>query len=84
MKLNKIFAVALAALTMTACSDDDKLELNTASGVSVAMEDATFTIGENVDLFNVPTVSSPLPFRSRKDPPIPTISNTPLSPPKRT
>ena len=54
MKLNKIFAVALAALTMTACSDDDKLELNTASGVSVAMEDATFTIGENVDLFNVP------------------------------
>lgn len=54
MKLNKIFAVALAALTMTACSDDDKLELNTASGVTVAMEDATFTIGENVDIFNVP------------------------------
>lgn len=54
MKLNKIFAVALAALTMTACSDDDKLELNTASGVTVAMEDATFTIGENVDMFNVP------------------------------
>jgi uncharacterized lipoprotein YajG len=24
MKLNKIFAIALAALTLTACSDDDE------------------------------------------------------------
>ena len=35
MKLNKIFAIALAALTLTACSDDD--DINTAN-VTVNMQ----------------------------------------------
>ena len=57
MKLNKIFAIALAALTMTACSDDAEgpvININTASGVTVEMQDATMTKPENEGLFNVP------------------------------
>ena len=53
MKLNKIFAIALAALTMTACSDDDD-DFNTASGVSVQMQSATLETRENTKVFNVP------------------------------
>lgn len=54
MKLNKIFAIALAALTMTACSDDDDYDVNSMGGVSVSMANASFTIGENVEYFDVP------------------------------
>ena len=53
MKLNKIFAIALAALTMTACSDDDE-DFNTASGVSVQMQSASLETRENTKIFNVP------------------------------
>ncbi len=53
MKLNKIFAIALAALSLTACSDDDS-DYNTASGVTVEMAQATFDIEENVDMFYIP------------------------------
>lgn len=52
MKLNKIFAIALAALTMTACSDDD--DFNSVSGVSVQMKNATMEVRENGNIFNVP------------------------------
>lgn len=55
MKLNRIFAIALAALTMTACSDDDDTDFNTASDVTVNMEAATMTIPEdNNGMYNVP------------------------------
>lgn len=55
MKLNRIFAIALAALTMTACSDDDDTQYNTASDVTVNMETATMEIPEdNSGMINVP------------------------------
>lgn len=58
MKLNKIFAIALAALTMTACSDDDDHNflggVNTASGVTVEMGSANFDTQENISTFYVP------------------------------
>lgn len=56
MKLNKIFAIALAALTMTACSDDD--ELNT-SACTVSMEKEQMVASEDMvqDVYyNVPIV----------------------------
>lgn len=56
MKLNKIFAIALAALTMTACSDDD--EYNTASAV-VEMGETTIEAQEDFtedDYYKVPIV----------------------------
>jgi len=56
MKLNKIFAVALAALTMTACSDDD--DFNTASAV-VEMGQTTLEAQEDFiqgDYYKVPIV----------------------------
>ncbi len=60
MKLNKIFAVALAALAMTSC-DDNKAEdypsflggVNSASGVTVSLP-ATFSANENEMPFMVP------------------------------
>lgn len=58
MKLNKIFAIALAALTLTACSDDDDNNflggVNTASGVTVEMGNSQFTTMENEEFFYVP------------------------------
>lgn len=56
MKLYKVFGIALAALTMTACSDDD--EFNTASGVSVAMKYDTMQISEDYSgtYYNIPVV----------------------------
>lgn len=55
MKIYKIFAIALAALTFSACSDDDDVAgLNSASGVTVEMKSATFNIDENIDVFKVP------------------------------
>ncbi len=57
MKLNKIFAICLAALTLTACSDDDdKKEFNSNAGVTVQMEDSEISVMENLGLFDVPIV----------------------------
>lgn len=64
MKLNKILVIALAALTFTACSDDNDASdypgflggVNTESGVTVDMEDATFSAGENESPFYIPVV----------------------------
>lgn len=55
MKFNKIFAIALAALTMTACSDDDN-NLNTASGVTVDFEGATMEVNEDQEFFEIPVM----------------------------
>ncbi len=49
MKLSKIFAIALAALTLSACSDDDDSSWNTAPNVSVSMLNATMSIGEDLE-----------------------------------
>lgn len=57
MKLNKIFAIALAALTMTACSDDEA-GINSASGVTVSFEQAMLTVNEADGLVRVPVVVS--------------------------
>lgn len=60
MKLNKIFAIALAALSMTACSDDD-FDCNTAAGVSVQMKEMTMEISEDMEsgkYYTVPVVVS--------------------------
>lgn len=55
MKLNRIYAIALAALTLTACSDDDDTSYNTSSDVTVNMEEATMTLPEdNSGMINVP------------------------------
>lgn len=55
MKSTKIFALALAALTMTACSDDDNdFSYNTLAGVTVEMEETDVVVNENTGLFNVP------------------------------
>lgn len=57
MKLTKIFAVVLATLSITACSDDDKsYPVNTASGVTVEMGETEITVVENQGLFSVPIV----------------------------
>ena len=62
MKLNKIFAVALAVLAMTSC-DDNKAEdypaflgaVNTASGVTVSLPQ-TFEFAESAGFVNVPVI----------------------------
>ncbi|MDE5800232.1 MAG: hypothetical protein K2H74_04310 [Paramuribaculum sp.] len=54
MKLNKIFAIALAALALTACSDDDNSGMNTASGVTVNFETATLSLEETDGLVKIP------------------------------
>lgn len=57
MKLTKIFAFALAALTMTACSDDDnKRTYNTNPGVTVSMGEPTMSVKENAGLCYIPVV----------------------------
>lgn len=61
MKAIKYFAIALATLSLSACSDENKAEdydsflggVNSATGVTVEMN-PTFDIGENVDVFKVP------------------------------
>lgn len=55
MKLYKIFAVALAALTMTACSDDDdNIGWNSNADVTVEMGQATLSVKEGRGMINVP------------------------------
>lgn len=55
MKLYKIFAVALAALTMTACSDDDdKIGWNSNADVTVEMGQASISFKEGRGMVNVP------------------------------
>lgn len=59
MKLNKIAAIALAALTMTACSDDDD-KYNT-NPVTVSMEQPTLSVTEDIAkdvYYNIPVVVS--------------------------
>lgn len=53
MKYLKIFALALGAMMVTACSDDDN-NFNTASGVSVEMQSSEMTVKENAGLIDVP------------------------------
>ncbi|MBD5297089.1 MAG: hypothetical protein HDS21_03310 [Bacteroides sp.] len=49
MKLNKIYAIALAALSLTACSDsDDDNGLNSTPGVTVQMQEQTLSFGEDM------------------------------------
>lgn len=52
MKYIKIFALALAAFSLTACSDSD--DYNSASGVTVEMAQSEITVSESTGLFNVP------------------------------
>ncbi len=55
MKLYKIFAIALLALSMSACSDDDN-DFNTAD-VTVEMQEATMKVSEDISAgvyYNVP------------------------------
>lgn len=57
MKLYKLFAIGLAAVTMTACSDDDKV--NTASDVTVAMQQDKMSVSEDYSAgtyYNVPII----------------------------
>lgn len=54
MKITKILAIALAALTMTACSDDD--DFNTASDVTVEMEETQILAKESTKMIYVPVV----------------------------
>lgn len=57
MKLYKIFAIALAAMTMTACSDDDN-DYNSADDVIVEMQQAQMNVSEdfNGTYYNIPVV----------------------------
>ena len=55
MKLTKIFAIALAAVAMTACSDDDN-GYNTNSGVTVDFEGITMEVNEDKDFFEIPVM----------------------------
>ncbi len=52
MKLNKIFALMLAATMFTACSDDDKSW--NSSDVTVNMLQSEVSVKENNGIFNVP------------------------------
>lgn len=57
MKLNKLFAVAFAALTLTACSDDN--DVNTASDVTVAMQSDQMSVSEDFSVgtyYQIPVV----------------------------
>lgn len=57
MKLYKFFALALAAVTMTACSnDDEKVDWNSAANVKVEMQKASVSFKEGKGMVNVPIV----------------------------
>ncbi len=53
MKLTKIFALALAAATLTACSDDDQ-KWNNREGVTVSMADLQVDAKEQQGMLRVP------------------------------
>ncbi len=55
MKFSKIFAIGLAALTMTACSDDDN-NMNSAQDVTVSLGVTTLEVDEddNGSIYNIP------------------------------
>lgn len=55
MKLFKIFAIAIAALSVTACSDDDS-QWNTESDATVEMGEATFSTKEGRGMVKIPLV----------------------------
>lgn len=57
MKFSKIFAIGLAALTMTACSDDDN-NMNSAQDVTVSLGVTTLEVDEddNGSIYNIPVV----------------------------
>lgn len=56
MKLYKLFAISVAMLAFTACSDDDDVDYNSNGGVTVEMAEAALSVDENVDngVLNVP------------------------------
>lgn len=55
MKLNKIFALGLATLSLAACSNDkEEVTFNTLPGATVEMGQPEITVKENYGLFNVP------------------------------
>lgn len=54
MKLFKIFTIAIAALSVTACSDDDKMTWNTDSDVTVEMGEASFSTKEGRGMVSIP------------------------------
>jgi len=57
MKLNKIFAITIALLAFTACSDDeDDPNYNTNGNVTVSMKESQISIDENdkSDVVNIP------------------------------
>lgn len=57
MKLNKIFAITLAAVALTGCTEDPDLFLggvNTENGVTVAMGNSTFATEESEEFCYVP------------------------------
>lgn len=56
MKTTKILALALAALTMTACSDSDDFTWNTASDVTVEFGETQVSELENVGIFTIPVL----------------------------
>ncbi len=57
MKLYKIFACALFAVALTACSeDDDKVQWNSAPGVTVELEQADVSFKEGKGLVYVPVL----------------------------
>lgn len=58
MKFNKIFAVAMAALSLTACNDDDDIN---SLPVTVSMQQPTMRISEDVAAgvyYNIPVILS--------------------------
>lgn len=55
MKLFKIFAIAIAALSVTACSDDDS-KWNTEADATVEMGEATFSTKEGRGMVKIPLV----------------------------
>ncbi|MCC8070300.1 MAG: hypothetical protein LIO90_00670 [Bacteroidales bacterium] len=53
MKYLKLFSIALAALAITACSDDDE-KMNSASGVTVQLSTTEVKVKESKGIFTIP------------------------------
>lgn len=54
MKFFKIFTIAIAALSVTACSDNDKTSWNTESDVTVEMGESSFSTKEGRGMVTIP------------------------------